>query len=105
MQAWAQRKQFNRKNPNRMRSLYGAFVMSNPKVFHSADGKGYQFLADLLLEIDQFNPQLASRMITPLLAFNQYDKVRKEGMLQRLRYLGQQKLSKDLFEKVNSALS
>ncbi len=30
-------------NPNRIRSLIGAFAGSNPAAFHAQDGSGYQF--------------------------------------------------------------
>ncbi|HEX7436393.1 MAG TPA: aminopeptidase N, partial [Caldimonas sp.] len=52
---------FNIANPNRARSLIGAFCLGNPAGFHRADGAGYAFWADRVLEIDAINPQLASR--------------------------------------------
>ena len=105
MAKWAKHADFSMKNPNRVRSLYGAFVSANPKVFHDKSGKGYQFLADLLLEIDSYNPQLAARMVVPLLSFKRYDETRQALMLAELKRMSKAKLSKDLFEKVTAALS
>ncbi len=105
METWAKHENFSMKNPNRVRSLYGAFVSANPKVFHDKSGKGYDFLADLLLKIDSYNPQLASRMVVPLLSFNRYEVQRKAKMLEALTKMSEAKLSKDLYEKVTAALN
>jgi aminopeptidase N len=53
---------FDRTNPNRLRSLVGAFFTSNLAEFHTADGKGYAFWAEIISEVDQFNPQIAARL-------------------------------------------
>ena len=53
---------FSLKNPNRARSLVSSFCNGNPGAFHRQDGAGYQFWADRVIEIDAFNPQLASRL-------------------------------------------
>ena len=53
---------FSLANPNRARSLIGAFCMSNPAAFHRPDGAGYTFWADRVLELDAGNPQLAARI-------------------------------------------
>ena len=60
---------FNRGNPNRVRSLVGAFAMSNPTGFNRADGQGYDFFAREILAIDPKNPQLAARLLTALRAW------------------------------------
>ena len=52
---------FTLTNPNRARSLIGALCSGNPAAFHRADGAGYQFWADRVLELDAANPQLAAR--------------------------------------------
>ena len=44
--------EFNIANPNRARSLIGAFCVGNPAAFHRGDGAGYEFWADRVLEID-----------------------------------------------------
>lgn len=55
---------FPRTNPNRLRSLLGSFVMSNPVQFTRTDGAGFRFVADAAAEIDKVNPQVASRVLT-----------------------------------------
>jgi aminopeptidase N len=55
--------------PNRVRALVGTFAAANPLQFNRADGAGYQFLADKVLEIDALNPQVAARMLS---AFRSY---------------------------------
>jgi aminopeptidase N len=55
---------FSLGNPNRVRSLVGAFAMMNQTQFNRADGAGYAFLADTVLALDGRNPQVASRMMT-----------------------------------------
>lgn len=57
---------FNKRNPNRVRSLVGTFCFANPTGFNRADGEGYRFLANQILEHDGANPQLAARLLTSL---------------------------------------
>ncbi|MDA8621782.1 aminopeptidase N [Psychrosphaera sp.] len=104
MELWSKKPEFVRTNPNRMRSLYGAFVMRNPSGFHNKSGKGYEFLKDLLLEIDAFNPQLAARLVDPLMSFKRFESSRAQLMKEALQDLQNNSLSNDLFEKVEAAL-
>jgi aminopeptidase N len=97
---------FSIKNPNRARSLIGAFAMNNPRYFHSLTGKGYEFLADKIEELNTINPQVASRLITPLIQFDsfaQQHKVLMQTQLERLQALPN--LSNDLKEKLDAALA
>ena len=55
---------FSMANPNRVRSLIGAFAQGNPTQFNRPDGAGYEFVADRILALDPNNPQVASRMTT-----------------------------------------
>ncbi|KKB81265.1 aminopeptidase N [Devosia soli] len=55
---------FPRTNPNRLRSLLGSFVMSNPAQFARADGLGFRFVTEAAAEIDHVNPQVAARVLT-----------------------------------------
>ncbi|MGB2079828.1 MAG: DUF3458 domain-containing protein, partial [Vibrio sp.] len=97
---------FSLNNPNRLRSLVGAFFNQNPVRFHALDGSGYAFAGDILEKLNQINPQVASRMIDPLLKYRLYDETRQaliRSQLERLAKLDD--LAKDLFEKINKALS
>jgi len=55
---------FPRTNPNRLRSLLGSFVMSNPAQFARGDGLGFRFVTEAAAEIDKVNPQVAARVLT-----------------------------------------
>ena len=93
-------------NPNRIRSLIGAFAGSNPAAFHAADGSGYQFLVEMLTILNSKNPQVASRLIEPLIRLKRYDEKRQalmRGALEQLK--GLENLSGDLFEKISKALA
>ena len=54
---------FSLKNPNRVRALYGAFAHGNQVRFNDASGEGYELVANAVIEIDGFNPQIASRLL------------------------------------------
>lgn len=69
---------FKRTNPNRMRSLVGTFAFANPTGFGRADGEGYRFLADQILDIDGRNPQLAARILTSMRSWRSLESVRAD---------------------------
>lgn len=97
---------FSLGNPNRVRSLIGAFAASNPAAFHAEDGSGYQFMVEMLSELNRRNPQVASRLIEPLIRLKRYDVKRQEKMRAALEQLkGLENLSGDLFEKIGKALA
>ncbi|MDI4667944.1 aminopeptidase N [Pseudoalteromonas shioyasakiensis] len=92
-------------NPNRVRALVGSFSHFNITQFHRADGKGYQLLGDLLVKLNDINPQNASRMLTPFMSWKRYDENRSAAMKAQLQRLADlDGLSDDLFEKVEKAL-
>lgn len=94
---------FSLKNPNKARSLIGAFSRNMPH-FHAADGSGYRFVADRVLEIDRFNPQVASRLVQ---AFNRWKKLepgRRALMRAELERMAAGTLSRDLYEIVSKNL-
>ncbi|EDL51801.1 aminopeptidase N [Vibrio mediterranei AK1] len=98
-------KAFSLSNPNRTRSLIGSFLNMNPRRFHDISGEGYQFAGEILTQLNESNPQVASRLIDPLLKLKKYDAKRQELIkveLNKLRSLDN--LAKDLFEKVTKAL-
>ncbi len=100
-----QHKLFSIKNPNKVRSLIGAFAMGSPVNFHKADGSGYQFHADRVLELDKLNPQVASRMVRALMNWRHYEAGRSGLMRAQLeRIKAVEGLSGDVFEIVSKAL-
>jgi aminopeptidase N len=97
--------QFTINNPNRVRALIGTFSFFNVTGFHNIDGSGYKFVADYLIELNQVNPQVAARIITPLIQWQKVDKTRQLLMQHQLMRIGDTKgLSKDLFEKISKSL-
>ncbi|WP_338562639.1 aminopeptidase N [Erwinia sp. E_sp_B04_7] len=97
---------FTLSNPNRVRSLVGAFASANPSAFHAANGSGYQFLVEILTDLNTRNPQVAARMIEPLIRLKRYDAGRQALMRKALEQLkGLDKLSGDLYEKISKALN
>ncbi len=96
--------EFSLGNPNRVRSLIGAFTQ-NQVHFHQADGAGYALLAEHVLKIDPDNPQLASRLVTQFNNYRRFDESRQERMRGELTRISQQDgLSKDVREIVERAL-
>lgn len=97
---------FDMKNPNRVRSLIGAFSQTNPVHFHAKNGLGYAFLGDAILELNALNPQVASRMLTPLTAWRKCDETRSELMKMQLqRIINAPDISKDVFELASKSLN
>lgn len=97
---------FSLKNPNKVRSLIGAFCSANQVCFHAKDGEGYRFLADQVLALDTMNPQIASRLLAPMSRWRRFDTGRQELMKRELeRILGTQGLSKDVYEIASKSLA
>jgi aminopeptidase N len=98
--------QFDLKNPNKTRSLIGAFSQFNYPGFHDISGEPYAFLADMVLTIDAFNPQLAARLLDPLIRWQKYDKNRQNLMREELERISNvPKLSNDVYEIVTKSLA
>lgn len=96
--------QFDMKNPNKVRSVIGAFA-NNMAQFHQEDGSGYAFLAQKVCDLDKINPQIASRMVNPLTQAHRYGDDQAKAMVKQLEYIKSSgKLSSDLFEVVTKAL-
>jgi len=96
---------FDLKNPNRVRSLVGAFSQANAKHFHAANGQGYQFLADQVIALNSLNPQVASRMVGALTQWCRFDTNRQTLMKQQLeRIIHSDTISKDVFEIASKSL-
>lgn len=97
---------FSLKNPNRARALIASFSVNNHRYFHCLSGRGYQFLGQQVAKLDEINPQVASRLITPLIQYKRFDHGRQKLMREQLVILmNLDNLSKDLKEKLDAALS
>ncbi|WPL18790.1 Aminopeptidase N [Thiorhodovibrio winogradskyi] len=96
---------FSIANPNRVRSLIGAFASGNPSCFHAADGGGYRLLADQIGRLDPLNPQLAARLSHPLTQWRRFDAGRQALMRAELEGLrARDGVSPDLFEVLGKTL-
>jgi aminopeptidase N len=97
--------EFTLANPNRLRSLVGAFA-ANQRWFHSADGAGYRLLTDQLIAVDRINPQSAARLAVPLGRWRRFDAARgalMRGQLERI--IAAPGMSKDVLEMASRALA
>ena len=97
---------FSMSNPNRVRSLIGAFAQGNATQFNRPDGAGYEFVADRILALDPANPQVASRMTTAFKSWRVLETGRRgraQAALQRIA--AAPKLSRDVSDIVHRALA
>ncbi|HKM63926.1 MAG TPA: aminopeptidase N [Acidisphaera sp.] len=95
---------FDLRNPNRVRSLIGAFA-GNQVRFHAASGEGYALLADTILSLDPKNPQVAARMTSPLGQWRRFDAGRQAKMRAELeRIAAAPGLSENTREMVTRSL-
>ncbi|AUN32828.1 aminopeptidase N [Niveispirillum cyanobacteriorum] len=95
---------FNIRNPNKVYSLVGGFT-GNAVAFHAADGSGYEFLADRVIELNKLNPQVASRMAKSFARWRKYDGERQAAAkvaLERVAHTPD--LSRDVYEIIARSL-
>ncbi len=105
VQGLSQHRAFDIRNPNKVRSLVGAFAMGNPLHFHVLDGSGYRFLANSVIELDSLNPQVAARLLGPLGTWRRYNSERQALMKAELnRIINVPVLSPDSFEIATKSL-
>jgi aminopeptidase N len=105
VEALTRHAKFSVSNPNRLRSIAAVFGM-NQWAFHDASGRGYRFLADLILKADKVNPQVAARMVPPFGRWRRFEEKRAALMRAELeRMLATPGLSKDLYEQVSKSLA
>ena len=97
---------FSMTNPNRVRSLIGAFVMGNQTQFNAADGSGYAFLADIVLELDKTNPQVGARMLSAFRSWRALEPNRRAKAESELRRVAAaESLSPDVRDIVDRSLA
>ncbi|SDX19429.1 aminopeptidase N [Marinobacter mobilis] len=96
---------FDWKNPNKVRSVIGVFAGQNLAQFHQADGSGYIFLAEQVCRLDDSNPQIAARLVSPLTRWRKFAEPYGGKMKQALASVRDKEgLSKDVFEIVHKSL-
>jgi aminopeptidase N len=96
---------FDIKVPNKVYALVRAFAANHVR-FHAADGTGYAFLAERVLELDRLNPQVAARMARGFDRWRKFDAARQalaRRQLERIRDAAA--LSRDVAEIVGKSLA
>jgi aminopeptidase N len=97
---------FDLKRPNRVRALIGTFANANPVAFNRADGAGYRLVAEMVVALDAFNPQVAARLATSFRSWRMLEPDRQRQAKQALEHVtGEPKLSRDTAEIVTRCLS
>jgi aminopeptidase N len=105
VQALTKHPAFDIKNPNKVYALINAFCFRNLLHFHDASGAGYEFIKNIVLEIDALNPQVAARVVKAFSDWKRFDEGRKHLMRQELQHILQHKnISKDVYEIVSKSL-
>eukprot|EP00271_Cylindrocystis_brebissonii_P003482 TRINITY_DN1448_c0_g1_i1.p1 TRINITY_DN1448_c0_g1~~TRINITY_DN1448_c0_g1_i1.p1 ORF type:complete len:1052 (+),score=213.47 TRINITY_DN1448_c0_g1_i1:442-3156(+) len=95
---------FDIKEPNKVYALLGGFCSCGVN-FHAKDGSGYEFVADVVLELDGLNAQVAARMASAFTRWRKHDAQRQalaEAQLKRI--VGTKGLSPNLFEIASKCL-
>jgi aminopeptidase N len=96
---------FSIKNPNKVRALIGTFASGNPVNFNRPDGKGHEFIAAKVLEIDAFNPQIAARLLSAFRSWRALEPGRRRTAKKALQSIARTKpLSHDVYEIVSKML-
>ncbi len=105
VQALMEHSAFNINNPNKARSLLGAFCSANPINFHNKEGSGYEFLQQQIIALNALNPQVAARLVTPLTRWKKLPEPNRQLMRDALQQIANHKgLVKDIQEIVTKSL-
>ncbi len=97
---------FTMRNPNKVRALITSFATMNQLRFHSANGAGYAFVADKVLELDTLNPQVAARLLGAFKSWRQFEPKRRNLMAKQLKRIAAgERLSRDVYEIANKTLA
>ncbi|RWQ65704.1 aminopeptidase N [Mesorhizobium sp.] len=97
---------FSMANPNRVRSLVGTFSSANQTGFHRADGEGYRFFVETVLQVEKRNPQLAARLATALRSWRSLEPARQAKAREALLSIANvENLSADLRDIVERTLA
>jgi len=98
--------QFSYQTPNKVRALIGTFASANPVGFNRADGAGYAFIADTVLALDRFYPQMAARLAGAFKGWKQLEPGRRGLARDELERVARTPdLSRDSYEIVTRTIS
>ena len=96
-------KYFDIKSPNTLRSILNGFV-SNNRFFHDQEGKGYNYIANKVIEFDKLNPIIISRFIKLFSRYDNYVEPYKTNMLKAIKFIDSHNLSINSREVINLIL-
>ncbi len=101
-----QHDKFSIKNPNKVRAVLGCFIANNLTQFHNANGSGYEFCGDMIIQLNDINPQIGARLTKQFSVWKKLDGKRQALIKEQLgRILQMENLSKDIFEVADKSLS
>lgn len=106
VQALMQHPAFSLANPNRTRALIGSFAQGNHTQFNRIDGRGYEFVADIVLALDAKNPQVAARLLASFKSWRAVEarrRLKAEAALRRIER--SDALSRDVSDIVQRSLA
>ena len=98
LEALTTHSEYDRRNPNRVRSLLGGFIRNNPRLFHHHSGSGYKFFANEIKDMDNRNPQIAARLLGAFEVWRKLDKPRQKLIRNELERLISTAPSKNVLE-------
>lgn len=86
-------------------NLFETFAFQNSYCFHHISGRGYDFLTNNILKIDELNPQITARLVSAFDNYKQLNIIRREAIENCLnKILAKKKISTNLFEVTNKIL-
>ena len=93
---------FSFDTPNRLRSVAGSFAQNYINFHNQA---GYEFLTDIILKLNQSNPQIGARLVSVYNHWRRFTPELKALQKQQLeKIIKSDQLSNDIFEIVQAAL-
>ncbi|MGI9514780.1 MAG: aminopeptidase N [Anderseniella sp.] len=96
---------FSITRPNRVRALIGTFAGMNQTGFNDASGDGYDVVAEVVMALDERNPQVAARMVSAFRSYQLMNQVRQDKARAALTTIrDKQNLSADTLEMVSRML-
>ncbi len=96
---------FSLTRPNKVRALIGTFAMMNPVKFNDPSGAGYGLVADIIVKIDEINPQVSARLSSCFKSWRMLEAGRREKAKAELeRIAAHDPLSRDLGEMIARTL-
>jgi aminopeptidase N len=97
---------FSFANPNRIYALVMSFAAGNQSGFNRADGKGYDFIAEVVANLDATNPAVAARLLTSFRTWRSVEPGRRGKAEAALRRIASKaRLSADVSDIVTRSLA